>query len=77
MHPWPFEASFDDVFVSTLHHARTNRPALLSECRISHEGLSLAQVVQMLLDPFVLDKIAFETIGYAQQKTGASVFEDM
>jgi hypothetical protein len=77
MHPWPFEASLDDVFVGTLHHARTNGPALLSERRILHQCLSLAQVVQMLLDPFVLSQITPQTISHAQERARTTMFEDM
>jgi len=31
----------------------------------------------MLLNPFVLSKIPFETISHAQQETGTSMFEEM
>jgi hypothetical protein len=58
MHPGPFEASFNHVLVRTLYHAGTNRPVVALECRILHQCFSLAQVVQMLLHPFLLGKIA-------------------
>jgi len=77
MHPWPFEASFDDVFVGTLHHARADWPALLSEHRILHQRLSLAQVFQMRPDSFLLGKLAPQTISQTQKRTGTSMFEDM
>jgi hypothetical protein len=62
MHPSPLETSLDDVFVGTFYHTRTNRPAVSSELRILHQCLSLAQVVQMLVDSFVLGKTAFKTV---------------
>ncbi|HEX9135341.1 MAG TPA: hypothetical protein VF905_00160 [Nitrospirota bacterium] len=62
MPSWPFEASLDDVFIGTLHHARTNRPTVALELRILHQRFPLEQVVQVLLDPFLLSEIPFETI---------------
>jgi hypothetical protein len=77
MHPWPFEASFDDVFVGTLHHARTNRPALASKLRVLHQCLSFTQVVQMFVDPLLLGKIAPQTISQMQERSRTSMFEEM
>jgi hypothetical protein len=54
MHPRPFETSLDDILVGTLHHPRTNGPALLSKCGILHQCISFPQVVQVLLDAFLL-----------------------
>jgi len=65
MYPRSLEASFDDVFIGTFYHAGTNRPAVASELRVLHQRLSFAQVLQMLLNPFVLGKIALETISHA------------
>src|SRR5579859_5186635 len=53
----PLRSGFDDVFVGTLYHARANRPAIASVLRILHECLSFPQVVQVLVDPFLLGKI--------------------
>src|SRR5450755_996750 len=77
MHPRSLEASFDDVFVGALHHARTNWPVVASELRVLHQHLSFAQVLQMLLHLFVLSKIALETTSHAQQRTGTAMFEHM
>jgi hypothetical protein len=77
MHPGSLEAGLDDVFVSTLHHAGANRPALVSKGGILHQGLSLAQVVQMLLEALALGQLAFKTVSHAQKRAGTSMFEDM
>jgi hypothetical protein len=77
VHAWPFETSFDDIFVGTLDHARTNRPAVLAKLRILHQCLSLAQVVQMGVDLFSFCKIAEEMSGHLQQRSRTSMFEDM
>ncbi len=77
MHPCSLEASFDDVFVGTLHHAGTNRPTVALELRVLHQHLPLAQVLQMLLNSFLLGKIAFKTVSQTQQRVGTSMLEDM
>ncbi len=77
MHPCSLEAGLDDVFVGALHHAGANRPALVSKGGILHQGLSLAQIVQMLLDALALGQLAFKTVSHAQQETGTSMFEDV
>jgi hypothetical protein len=76
MHPSSLEASFDDVFVGTLHHTGTNRPAVASELRVLHQRLTFPQVIQ-IMNPFLLDKIAPQTISHTQKRTGTSMLEHM
>ncbi len=77
MHARSFETSLDDEFVGALYHPRADGPALISKLRVAHQGLALAQVVQMLLDPFVLCQFAPEPISHAQERTRTSMFEDV
>lgn len=77
MHPRSFETSLDDEFVGALHHPRADGPALVSKLRVVHQGLSLAQVVQMLLDALALGQFAPQLICHVQKRTRPSVFEDV
>lgn len=77
MHPRSLETHFDDVFVGTLHHAGADRPALVSKGRILHQGFSLAQIVQMLLNTLALRQFAPQLISHAQERDGTSMFEDV
>lgn len=77
MHSGSLEAGLDDVFVGTLHHAGANWPALVSKGRVLHQGLSLAQIVQVLLDAFALRQFATEPVSHAQERAGTSMLEDM
>ena len=65
MHSCPFETGLDDILVGTLHHAGTNWPTVASELRVLHQRFSFAQVLQMLLDSFLLGKIASQAISHA------------
>ncbi|BCL83919.1 hypothetical protein ccbrp13_63840 [Ktedonobacteria bacterium brp13] len=77
MHSCPFETSLDDILVGTLYHTGTNRPTIVSELRVLHQHLAFAQVVQVLVNPFSLCKMALQTISHAQQGMGISMLEDM
>jgi len=76
-HHCSFETGLDDFLVGTLPHSGTNRPAVASELRVLHQGLSFAQVIQVFTDPFLLGKIAFETTSQTQQRSRTPMFEDM
>ncbi len=77
MHPSPLQTSFDHEFVGTFHHARTNRPPILSEGGILHERLSLLQVTQMLANAFQFSQMNRQALAQAKEETGASMFESM
>jgi len=77
MHSCPFETGFDDVFVGTLHHTRTNRPPIALELRVLHERFSFAQVIQVLVDSFLLGKLGPQAVSHVQQGSGTSMFENM
>src|SRR5215469_1827803 len=77
MHPRSFETRLDNEFVGALHHPRADGPALFSKGGVLHQGLSLAQIVQVLLDPLVLCQLVAELVSHVQKRARASVFEDM
>src|SRR5947209_8649593 len=77
MHARSFEASFDHVFVRTLYHARTDRPALFSELRVLHQRLSFAEVSQMATFFFLLGSVTQQTVSHTQERAGTTMFENM
>jgi hypothetical protein len=77
MHSSPFQTRFDDQLVGTFHHARTNRPPMLSEGGILHERLSFLQVTQMLANAFQFSQMNRQALAQAKEETGASMFESM
>ena len=76
-YPSAHEARFDDEFVGTLDHARTNRPNLMLELRVLHQELPFPQIAQGFADPFQFSKRRRESIGHAQEGTRLSMLEYM